>query len=54
MCALCNMSRVIHALNNFSIRTTSCPACSPETAEEREKRFAAIVAKLDGLDNGED
>ena len=54
MCSVCNASRIIHEMDNFSIRTKPCPVCPSEAEKERDNRLAAIEEKLDGLDNGQD
>jgi len=54
MCELCGGNRVVKAIGSYSVITNPCPLCPPETKDERELRFNALLGKLDGLNNGKD
>ncbi|MGP7817743.1 hypothetical protein ACTXGU_11395 [Niallia sp. 01092] len=46
MCETCGGSRVIHSIDSFSVRTSPCPICPPETVEERNNRLESLYQAL--------
>ena len=50
MCSICNGKRVIKTIDAYSIKTTPCPLCPPETAEERDKRLAPVYQALEQIE----
>ncbi|GKU81228.1 hypothetical protein NCCP28_06240 [Niallia sp. NCCP-28] len=50
MCSICGGKRVLRLIDSYSIRTTPCPLCPPETAEERDKRLAPVYQALEQIE----
>jgi hypothetical protein len=45
MCQLCNGTHVVHEIDSFSIRTSCCPNCGPESDESWYGRLNAFKEK---------
>ena len=44
MCQLCNGTHVVYEVDSFSIRTSCCPQCGPESDEVWKARIESIIA----------